>query len=117
MTTEKNDNTPISEQATRDAMVRQLIEVGALRSPRVVAAFRSVPRHLAAPGVDMAKCYDAESATVTKTDPTGVDISSISAPRIQAMQIEQADIQQGMSVLEIGSGGVNAAYLAEVVGE
>lgn len=114
--TETNDNPSLSEQAMRDAMVQQLIEVKALHSPRVVAAFRSVPRHLAAPGVDMGKCYDAESATVTKTDPTGVDLSSISAPRIQAMQLEQAAIRPGMTVLEIGSGGVNAAYLAEVVG-
>ncbi|WP_259407865.1 methyltransferase, FxLD system [Streptomyces akebiae] len=112
----ETDNAPASEQQLRDAMVERLIELGAARSARVVAAFRSVPRHLATPEVDMAKTYEAEFAAVTKTDPTGVNISSVSAPRIQAMQIEQADIQPGMSVLEIGSGGVNAAYLAEMVG-
>ncbi|MFF5363721.1 methyltransferase, FxLD system [Streptomyces scabiei] len=101
----------------RDALVERLIELGAARSARVVAAFRSVPRHLATPEVDAAKTYEAEFAAITKTDPTGVNISSVSAPRIQAMQIEQADIQPGMSVLEIGSGGVNAAYLAEMLGE
>jgi protein-L-isoaspartate(D-aspartate) O-methyltransferase len=116
-TTSGNINTPASEQQLRDAMVEQLIELGAARSSRVVAAFRSVPRHLATPEVEMARTYEAEFAAVTKTDPTGVNISSVSAPRIQAMQIEQADIQPGMSVLEIGSGGVNAAYLAEMVGE
>ncbi|MDX3867648.1 methyltransferase, FxLD system [Streptomyces europaeiscabiei] len=110
-------NAPASEQQLRDAMVERLIELGAVRSARVVAAFRSVPRHLATPEVDTAKTYEAEFAAITKTDPTGVHISSVSAPRIQAMQIEQADIQPGMSVLEIGSGGVNAAYLAEMVGE
>ncbi|MFF6997758.1 methyltransferase, FxLD system [Streptomyces sp. NPDC008313] len=115
--TSENINAPASEQQWRDAMVEQLIELGAARSARVVAAFRSVPRHLATPEVDAAKTYEAEFAAVTKTDPTGVNISSVSAPRIQAMQIEQADIQPGMSVLEIGSGGVNAAYLAEMVGE
>ncbi|WP_223125960.1 methyltransferase, FxLD system [Streptomyces sp. TRM68367] len=117
MTTENNDNAPASEQELRDTMVQQLIELGAARNPRVVAAFRSVPRHLATPEVDMAKTYEPEFAAVTKTDPTGVDISSVSSPRVQAMQIEQADIQPGMNVLEIGSGGVNAAYLAEMVGE
>ncbi|MGW1674502.1 methyltransferase, FxLD system [Streptomyces sp. NPDC002324] len=116
-TTPENINAPASEQQLRDAMVKRLIELGAARSTRVVAAFRSVPRHLATPEVDMAKTYEAEFAPVTKTDPTGVNISSVSAPRIQAMQIEQADIQPGMNVLEIGSGGVNAAYLAEMVGE
>ncbi len=100
----------------RDEMVRQLVELGAARSPHVLAAFRKIPRHLAAPDEDMAKTYRAEQATITKRDLDGVDISSVSAARVQAMQIEQADIRPGMRVLEIGSGGVNAAYLAEIVG-
>ncbi|MGW6455718.1 hypothetical protein ACWF94_07270 [Streptomyces sp. NPDC055078] len=92
-----------------------MVELGAAPSPRVQAAFRRVPRHLATPEVDMARIYDAGFAAVTKTDADGVDISSVSAPRVQAMRIEQADIQPGMRVLEIGSGGPNAAYLAEMV--
>ncbi|MFF7156959.1 methyltransferase, FxLD system [Streptomyces sp. NPDC008139] len=106
-----------AEQQLRDALVQQLIELGAARSPRVADAFRTVRRHLATPEADMARTYQAEVATVTKTDEHGVDVSSVSAPRIQAMQIEQADIDPGMTVLEIGSGGPNAAYLAEMVGE
>lgn len=116
-TPDDSEPAPRSEQELRDAMVRRLIELGAARSPRVVAAFRAVPRHLATPGVDMAEAYDAEYVAVTKTDASGVDISSVSAARIQAMQIEQADIRPGMNVLEIGSGGVNAAYLTEMAGE
>ncbi|WP_329361937.1 methyltransferase, FxLD system [Streptomyces sp. NBC_00669] len=105
------------ERELRDAMVQRLIGLGTARDSRVVAAFRSVPRHLATPDVDRAKSYDAEFAAVTKTDATGVDISSVSAPRVQALQIEQARIEPGMTVLEIGSGGPNAAYLAEMVEE
>ncbi|WP_255308106.1 hypothetical protein [Streptomyces marincola] len=82
-----------------------------------MAAFRRVPRHLATPDEDVAKTYRAEHAVITKTDPDGVQLSSVSAPRIQAMQFEQGDIRPVMRVLEIGSGGVNAAYLAEIVGE
>ncbi|WP_037913320.1 methyltransferase, FxLD system [Actinacidiphila yeochonensis] len=104
------------EQTLRDAMVRSLAESGAAQDPRVVAAFRTVPRHLAVPDVDVSKVYDAEMAAVTKSDADGVGISSISAARIQAMQIEQARIAPGMSVLEVGSGGPNAAYLAEMTG-
>ncbi|MBM9509187.1 methyltransferase, FxLD system [Actinacidiphila acididurans] len=115
MTTKTGTQTP-SDQDVREGMVRQLIELGAARDPRVVAAFRAVPRHLATPGIDLATAYGAEFAAVTKTDATGVDISSVSAPRIQAMQIEQARIEPGMAVLEIGSGGPNAAYLAEMAG-
>jgi protein-L-isoaspartate(D-aspartate) O-methyltransferase len=106
-----------TDQQLRDAMVRELIELDAARSPHVVAAFRTVPRHLATPEKDMARVYQAEFAAITKRDATGLAISSVSAPRVQAMQIEQADLHPGMRVLEIGSGGVNAAYLAELVGD
>lgn len=105
------------EQQLRDALARNLIEVGAARSAEVVAAFRTVRRHLAAPEADMSSTYEPEKPTITKTDGHGVHISSVSAPRIQAMQMEQAELAPGMTVLEIGSGGVNAANIAEVVGE
>ncbi|MEU3185146.1 hypothetical protein ABZ707_13230 [Streptomyces sp. NPDC006923] len=106
-----------SDKQLRDEMVGSLVKLGAVRSERVEAAFRTVPRHLATPDVDVAKTYRVEDAVITKTDADGVQLSSVSAPRIQAMQIEQAGIGPGMRVLEIGSGGVNAAYLAEIVGE
>ncbi|MGH4017794.1 MAG: hypothetical protein ACRDT0_00835 [Pseudonocardiaceae bacterium] len=41
----------------------------------------------------------------------------MSAPYIQAMMVEQAGISPGMRILEIGSGGYNAALIAELVGE
>ncbi|MEE4543496.1 methyltransferase, FxLD system [Streptomyces sp. V4-01] len=116
-TTNDMDQLDDGGRQLRDAMVRRLIESDAVRDPRVIAAFRAVPRHLATPDVEVAKTYNAEFAAVTKTDATGVDISSVSAPRVQAMQIEQAGIEPGMTVLEIGSGGPNAAYLAEMVGD
>lgn len=47
---------------------------------------------------------------------TGVTISSVSAPQIQAQMLEQAALGAGMRVLEIGSGGYNAALMAEIVG-
>ncbi|WP_338053993.1 methyltransferase, FxLD system [Streptomyces spiramenti] len=116
MTTLAGQEVPEEEQL-RDALAERLIEIGAARSPGVVAAFRTVRRHLATPEADMASTYSAEIATITKTDEHGVDLSSVSAPRVQAMQMEQGDIAPGMSVLEIGSGGPNAANLAEMVGE
>ncbi len=107
---------PASDRELRDQMVSRLIEMGALRSSGAVAAFRKVPRHLATPQTDITKTYGVEDAVITKTDADGIQLSSVSAPRIQAMQIEQADLHPGQRVLEIGSGGVNAAYLAEIVG-
>ncbi|MFE1768218.1 methyltransferase, FxLD system [Streptomyces angustmyceticus] len=115
--TDKTGQQATTEQQMRDAMAQKLIELGAARDPRVVAAFRTVRRHLAAPDVDMTETYQAEFATITKTDEHGVDISSVSAPRIQAVQLEQARIEPGWTVLEVGSGGPNAANIAEMVGE
>lgn len=40
----------------------------------------------------------------------------VSASHIQAIQLEQADVRPGMNVLEVGSGGYNAALIAELVG-
>ncbi|MCP2359704.1 protein-L-isoaspartate(D-aspartate) O-methyltransferase [Nonomuraea thailandensis] len=81
----------------------------------VEAAFRTVPRHLFAPGVALDKAY-AQDIVEVKRSEHGVLISTMSAPATQAVQLVQADIRPGMRVLEIGSGGYFASLLAEVVG-
>lgn len=103
-----------SVQDLREAMVQDLINKGAARSSQVIAALRAVPRHL----VEGAEPTEAYSRRVIgrKTGDDGVTLSTISAVHIQALQLEQADLQPGHRVLEIGSGGVNAAYLREIVG-
>jgi protein-L-isoaspartate(D-aspartate) O-methyltransferase len=53
---------------------------------------------------------------VTKRDEAGTSVSSVSAPQVQAHMLEQAEITEGMNVLEIGSGGYNAALIKELVG-
>ncbi|SBW24296.1 protein-L-isoaspartate(D-aspartate) O-methyltransferase [Candidatus Protofrankia californiensis] len=78
---------------------------------------RAVARHLFVPEVPVEKAYAAEHHYVTKKDEHGVSISSVSAARIQVMMLEQAEVRPGMRVLEIGTGGYNAALLAELVGE
>lgn len=100
----------------REAMVGELREMGTIRSDRVADVFRAVRRHLFAPGVPLDAVYAATSSVVTKLDEQGVAISSVSAPEIQAFMLEQAAINPGMNVLEIGSGGYNAALVAELVG-
>ncbi|MDT3396326.1 methyltransferase, FxLD system [Streptomyces sp. B1866] len=100
-----------------DKLIAQLTELGALRSGEVEAAIRAVPRHLFVPDVPLAQAYAAEDAPVVKRDEHGVVISSVSAVRVQAMMLEQAEVRPGMRVLEIGSGGYNAALIAELVGE
>lgn len=112
--------TPASPARTadqlRDEMVATLVEKGVARSPEIVRALRTVPRHLV-DGVEAERVYDPFRAAVTKRGADGVSLSSVSAAHVQVMQLEQADVRPGQRVLEIGSGGVNAGYLAELIGE
>lgn len=105
--------------ALRAALVDKLIahraERNAVLSSEVEAALRTVPRHLFAPDVSLGKAY-ANDTVITKRNEHGVSINSVSAPWLQAMMLEQAQIRPGMRVLEIGSGGYNAALIAELVG-
>lgn len=100
----------------RGRMVEQLIAEGAIRSPEVEAALRTVPRHLFTPGLSPSAAYAPGDALAVKRDRHGVVISSVSAPNIQALMLEQARVRPGDRVLEIGSGGCNAAYLSLLVG-
>jgi len=83
----------------------------------VMAAMRIVPRHLFAPGVPLVRAYeDIYTSIVTKTSAGGTSLSSVTAPWIIAGMLAQLDVRPGQSVLEIGSGGYQAALLRELVG-
>lgn len=100
----------------RETMIDKLHEIGAIRSDRIAEAFRAVPRHLFAPGAPLEEIYTATTSVAVKWDERGVPISTVSAPELQAFMLEQADLRPGMNALEIGSGGVNAAMMAWLVG-
>lgn len=107
------------DEATRlrNKVVDELRAGGDISSSEIEAVMRKVPRHAFIPDTPLDRAYDTYAAVITKTDEHGVQLSSVSAPQIQAMMLEQAQVRPGMRVLEIGSGGLNAAYLAELVGE
>lgn len=107
------------DEATRlrNKVVDELRAGGDISSSEIEAVMRKVPRHAFIPDTPLDKAYDTYAAVITKTDEHGVQLSSVSAPQIQAMMLEQAQVKPGTRVLEIGSGGLNAAYLAELVGE
>jgi protein-L-isoaspartate(D-aspartate) O-methyltransferase len=107
---------PASAGVLRAALADQLREQEAIRSGGVDDAFRAVPRHMFAPGVSLEMAYANESV-ITKRDERGLAMSAVSAPWLQAMMLEQARVAPGMRALEIGSGGYNAALMAELVGE
>ncbi|MGH3899487.1 MAG: methyltransferase, FxLD system [Pseudonocardiaceae bacterium] len=103
----------------RGAMVDEIIvrreRLGLVAPREVETALRTVPRHLFAPGVPLEKAY-ANDSIVIKRNERGADISAVSAPAIITMMLDQLQVAPGQRVLEIGSGGYNAALLRELVG-
>ncbi|MEU3730118.1 methyltransferase, FxLD system [Streptomyces sp. NPDC033538] len=99
----------------RHQLVEQLHADNHIRTAAVERAFRTVPRHAFAPEVPLDAAY-ADDTVPTRHAPDGRVISSISAPWLQADMLEAARIQPGHHVLEIGSGGYNAALIAELAG-
>jgi protein-L-isoaspartate(D-aspartate) O-methyltransferase len=97
-------------------MISAMREKGFLADPRIGEAFAAVPRHLFTPEVSIEEAYDAFKVVATRHGTDGATTSSVSAAHIQAMMLEQAAIQPGHRVLEVGSGGYNAAWVAELVG-
>ncbi|RLK54454.1 methyltransferase, FxLD system [Actinokineospora cianjurensis] len=101
----------------RAAMVAEMRRQGDFSSSEVEAAFARVPRHLFAPNETAEAAYRRNDIVERKYDADGLVTSSVSAPWLQATMLEQAELRPGMRVLEIGSGGYNAALIAELVGE
>lgn len=111
-----NPSSVESPEFLRDAMVAELRERGAIRSSEIAAAFAKVPREKFAPEAPVSAAYSTRDTVVTRRNADGKATSSISAPWLQAEMLEAARLQHGMRVLEIGSGGYNAALIAELVG-
>ncbi|MBM7776001.1 protein-L-isoaspartate(D-aspartate) O-methyltransferase [Actinokineospora baliensis] len=117
MNTLPDDNLDERADEFRDGLIDKLKAQGMIPLPVVEQAFRAVPRHRFVPeGTPLEVAYNADDSVAIKRDSDGVIISSTSAPFIQARMIEQARLGRDMTVLEIGSGGYNAALLAEVTG-
>ncbi|MEV4079456.1 methyltransferase, FxLD system [Nonomuraea fuscirosea] len=105
-----------SPDRLRAEMVAKLKHGTWIRSAEVEAAFARVPREKFAPEAPLSAAYSAQDVVVTKRGRDGRATSSISAPWLQAAMLEAAQIVPGAKVLEIGSGGYNAALIAELVG-
>ena len=81
-------------QQLRDALVAKIDSLGTFRTDAVRDAFRTVPRHLFLPGVDLPTAY-APKQVVTKRADNGTAISSASSPNIVATMLEQLDVAPG----------------------
>ena len=105
-----------SPDRLRAELVAGLVAGNRIRTPAVERAFRTVPRHLFVPGTVTPEQAYEDTTVATKHGPDGRTTSSVSAPWLQAYMLEQAGLRPGARVLEIGSGGYNAALIAEVAG-
>jgi methyltransferase of FxLD system len=110
-----------SSERLRRRLVRELEQLGCLRSERVRDAFLTVPRELFIPEVAQREGLEAvysDRAFPTKQDAVGWAISSSSQPAIMALMLEQLDLEPGQRILEVGAGtGYNAALLKTMVGD
>ncbi|MCI2424056.1 methyltransferase, FxLD system [Saccharopolyspora sp. K220] len=110
-----NVDTTTSAEELRHAMVDKIVEEHQWRGlplrADVERALRKVPRELFVPGVSVEEAY-ADTAVITKRE-NNMNLSSVSAPNAIADMLNQA---HGQHILEIGSGGYNAALLREIAG-
>lgn len=99
-----------------DALVGDLVRIGAIKTPTIEAAFRAVPRHVFAPTAELDAAYANDSVPLKRND-DGQLISTLSQPEIMAGLLELLDVQPGHRILEIGLGGGHmAAILGKLTG-
>lgn len=121
------------------ALAARLAASGALRTPRWVRAFETVPRHAFVPKVFTDPRHSGAWELVDGTDPGqrdrwlglvysdtvlvtrlgdgGTPLSSSSQPSLMARMLEALDFNGGERVLEVGTGtGYNAALLCAGLG-
>ena len=82
-------------ETLRQGLVSHLQEQMHIRDPRILAAFRAVPRHRFVTHVSIEEAY-RDRAIPTKQLDSGVAISSASQPAIMAMMLA-IDVRRGSS--------------------
>ncbi|MER5639037.1 methyltransferase, FxLD system [Kitasatospora sp. NPDC002227] len=100
----------------RAEMVRAVSDGGWAPSAEVRAALGAVPRHRFVPEAGLAEAYHHDLAVITRRDGHQRATSSVSAVWLQARMLENARLRPGARVLEVGSGGYNAALAAQLAG-
>lgn len=96
------DTTPAEPAQPRAALADYIRSRETFRTARVENAFRTVPRHLFLPDVDLEAAY-APRPLVTKRADDGTAVSSAWRPNLVAEMLELLQAQPGHRVLEIGA--------------
>jgi protein-L-isoaspartate(D-aspartate) O-methyltransferase len=99
----------IKYERQREEMVLNQIESRGIKDPKVLAAFRSVPRHLFVSEALRDQAYGDYPLPIGEQQ-------TISQPYIVAEMTQALELDKGDRVLEIGTGsGYQAAILAQIV--
>lgn len=100
-----------------ETLVFALHNQGLLTDARLADAFRSVPRHLFLPAASTEVAYK-DAALYDRTDSLGGFIGGSDQPSQMAKMLGIAQLEEGLNVLEIGTGtGYNAALIQHVLGK
>ncbi len=101
---------PADPVAARARLVQALVADGDIRSPRVREAFLQVPREEFVRSADRAASYADVPLPIGEGQ-------TISAPSMIAIMLEEARLEPGERVLEVGTGsGYHAALMACLAG-
>jgi len=92
----------------RERMVAHQLESRGIRDPRILEAFRRVPRHEFVPADLVSKAYTDNPLPIGERQ-------TISQPFMVAVMTQLAEIEPGQKVLELGTGsGYQTAIIAEL---
>lgn len=95
----------------RKDLVKKLLNYGYIKTENVRKAMEAVPREEFMPEENKPYAYADQPLPIGKGQ-------TISAPHMVAMICERLDLEEGMKVLEIGTGfGYNAAVISEAMGK
>ena len=99
----------VKYERQRDEMVRNQLEARGIKAPKVLAAFRKVPRHLFVSEALRDQAYGDYPLPIGEQQ-------TISQPFIVAEMTQALDLTENDRVLEIGTGsGYQAAILSQIV--
>ena len=84
------------EQERHQMVDRQLVDRG-IQDPRLLAAFRKVPRHLFVPAAVREKSYEDHPVPIGEEQ-------TISQPYIVALMVDALRLDPAAKVLEVGTG-------------
>jgi protein-L-isoaspartate(D-aspartate) O-methyltransferase len=96
-------------RSEKEELVEKLLSYGYIKTDKVKKAMLKVPREEFIPPENKAYAY--------RDQPLGIgEGQTISAPHMVAIICEELVLEEGMKVLEIGTGfGYNAAVVAEII--